>query len=261
MKLQLSLVLHQVLNVFAVLGVWALVLLFDNTPWLAIAMVVWAKFRIFTVKPWFWLKGILSNSIDFVFGIGIAVLIWWAGQWDSNLVSAWQILLAQGVLTALYLAWTLFLKPRADKPSIAWQAGLAQFVGTVAVFAVSEDIILPVVLALLFCIGFSAARHMLLKRNEKQTNILAMVYGLMVAELGFLGYHWNLAYTWGLVKIPEMAVILGIFGFVLHRLYRSYAQHDGKIQQDEVLPPVLFGVILLVVILLFLSGLLMPLGF
>jgi hypothetical protein len=243
--------LHILFNLLMAGGSLLFVLLFPDSPWAAIGLVLVSKFRVFAVKPRFWLPNILSNLTDFIFCAGIVLLIWGAGLSSDSNAFIYQL-----VLTAVYAAWLIFLKPLTKPVPVILQAGLSQFVGMVALFSVADYLSVPLVVVMCFGIGFAAARHVLMLHKERQYTLLAMVWGFALAELGFLGYHWSLTYNFGsLIHIPEVAVIAAILAFVVEKFYSSYRSNDGRIKQDDVLLPTFFGAIAMLVILVFFSGL------
>jgi len=243
--------LHVLFNLLMAGGSLALVLLFPDSPWAAIGLVVVSKFRVFAVKPRFWLPNILSNLTDFIFCGGIVLLIWVAGIEGGSSALIYQI-----ILTFIYAAWLIFLKPLTKSLPVIIQAGLSQFVGLIALFSVSDYLPVPLIVLICFGIGFAAARHVLMLHKERQYTLLALVWAFILAQLGFLGYHWSLTYNFGsLTHIPEVAVIASIIAFVTERFYSSYRENDGQIKQEDVLLPTLFGIVALIIILVFFSGL------
>jgi hypothetical protein len=243
--------LHITFNLVVAFGSLGLVLMFPATPWPAIALVVVSKYRIFAVKPRFWIPNLLSNLTDFIFCAGIVILTWGAGQTG---VENWA-LVYQLILTTIYAAWLIILKPLTKPAPVLSQAGISQFVGLMALFSVADYIAAPLVVLICFCIGFSVARHVLMLHKEPQYTIIALMWAMLVSELSFISYHWTIIYGFGLVKVPEIAVIVTILAFVIERFYSSFRRNDGRIKQSEVTLPTLFGTIFLLALLIFFSGL------
>lgn len=252
LKNRLANVLHVVFNLAVALGALGLIWLFPDTPWPAIALVALSKYRVFMVKPRYWLPNLLSGLVDFIFGISVVLLMWIASGWGYG----WEPIVYQAVLAAIYAVWLLWLKPNNKEWAVVAQAGVSQFIGLVALFAVANYLWVPLIVLFAFCIGFACSRHMLMIHKEPQHDLLAMGWGLLVAELSFLGYHWGITYGFGLIQLPEIAIIIAIIAFIASRFYRSARRNDGAIKQEDVLLPTLFGGILLLVILVFFSGLL-----
>jgi hypothetical protein len=91
--------------------------------------------------------------------------------------------------------------------------------------------------------------------EEKQYTLLALSWGMLVAGLSFVAYHWVITYNVGPVKIPEIAIILTVLAFIAERYYTSFRRNDGQIKQEEVVLPTLFGAVLIIILLIFFSGL------
>lgn len=252
LKNRLANALHIVFNVVVAAGAWGLIWLFPDTPWPAIALVALSKYRVFMVKPRYWLPNVLSGLVDFVFGLGIVLLIWVAHGWGMG----YESIIYQAVLAVIYAAWLLWLKPNNKEWAVLLQAGLSQFVGLVALFTIANYLWAPLVVLLAFGIGFASSRHMLMTHKEPQHDLLSLAWGLVVAELAFLGYHWGITYSLGVVQLPEIAIIIAVVSFITERFYRSARRNDGRIKQEEVLLPALFGIIFIIIILVFFSGLL-----
>jgi len=166
----------------------------------------------------------------------------------------------QIVLTVLYAAWLIILKPMTKTVPSLLQAGLSQFIGIVALFSVAEYVTLPGVVALAFGIGFAGARHTLMMHEEKQFTLLALVWGMLVCQLVFVAYHWVVIYGIGAIKIPEIAIVISVLGFLAERYYTSFRRNDGRIKQDDVVVPTLFAAALLLILLIFFSGVFTFLG-
>jgi len=238
-------VLHIVFNLSVAALSLVLLLLFPDTPWPAIALVVVSKWRIFAVKPRFWVPNLLSNLTDFVLCTGLVTLMWLAVG----------VLPLQIALTVLYGAWLIFLKPMTKPLPVLLQASLSQFIGFVALFSVAGYLPLPILVILAFTIGFAVARHILMLHEEKQYTLLALIWGVLVCQISFVAYHWIVAYTYGPVGIPQIAIIITILGFLAERYYTSFRKNDGQVKQDDVVVPTLFGITLLLVLLIFFSHL------
>src|SRR6478735_5599239 len=100
----LSEVAYVVLNIALAIALLVIVLVV-NVPWPALGLVLLSKWRIFAVRSRYWLANIRANMIDVIVGVSMVVLLY----------SAAGDLTAQISLTALYIAWLLFLKPRSKR--------------------------------------------------------------------------------------------------------------------------------------------------
>lgn len=237
--------LHVVFNIAYVAALFASVYFFPGTPWAAFFLVFVSKWRIFAVRPRYWFANLLSNLTDLLLGIGVALLMWQNG--DS--------LVLQIILAALYAVWLILVKPMHKHTWILIQAGTAQFVALTALFSVAHMIPLPIVVLMCFLIGFVVARHILDAHREDSRTLLAMVWGLIVAELGFVAYHWTIAYQiYGSLQIPQIAIIIAVMAFVVERAYDSLRKH-GFVRWSDLRWPVIFASTLIAMLLILFSGL------
>lgn len=223
---------------------------------LALAAVLLSKWRIFAVRPRFWFANLVANMVDIIVGVSIVALLY----------AATGITWLQLSLTVLFAVWLLLIKPRSKRSYVALQAGVAIFLGITALSMVAYsrnstpliawDLMLFVVG--MWVIGFCAARHVLGSYDEPMVNQYALVFGLVVAELGWAGYHWLFAYTvpgfGNDVKLSQLALIVTLIALVLERVYRSHHRH-GTVQVREVILPILFAGVTTVLLLVFFNGL------
>lgn len=221
-----------------------------DLPWVALSLVVLSKWRMFMVRPRFWWTNVLSNLTDMIFGIGFVILIWMAG---SNEIF-------QVAFTLLYAIWQIFVKPKSGRVWIMTQAAIAQLVGIWAIFATAHliptEISLPVVILLCFIVGFSVARHVFLAIREDSRDLLSLAWGLVIAELGFIGFHWTIAYSiFGMIKIPQIAIIDLALAYLAGCVYNSYLKNE-KIKWVDIRYPLIFVILFIVILLVVYSGLL-----
>lgn len=216
---------------------------YTQTPWLAIGLVLLSKWRALAVKPRFWFANLVANMVDIIVGAGVVVLLYAAaGEWVPQII-----------ITLLYAAWLLFIKPRSNKKMVTLQAGISIFVGTTALSLVSYPLDPAFVVVSLWLVGYSAARHVLGNYDEPLTAIYSLIMGFAFAELGWIGYHWMFAYAtpgMGDIKIPQLAIVLTLLSFTAERAYVSYHKH-GKIRNQDITLPIVFTVSLLVVLFIF----------
>lgn len=242
----LSETIYVLLNIALAVGVliaiWA-----TGTPWLALALVLLSKWRVLAVRPRYWFAHIEANMVDFVVSISAVMLVYLAGQTAGGRGVFTQIL-----LTVLYTGWLLLLKPRTRRSFVSAQAAVAVVVGTMALASISYEWPSSLVVASLWVIGYSAARHVLVAYSDNDIRLLSLIWGFVVAELGWVAYHWTIAYPLfflpGLKLPQETLLVLGLC-FLAERAYASYHKHDVIKQSDMVMPLVftlgLFAVLLL----------------
>jgi hypothetical protein len=212
-----------------------------DPPYLAFALVVLSKWRIFALRPRYWWANIKANAVDLVVGLSAVSLIY----------LSLPLLGLQIFLAFIYAIWLLVLKPRSGVHGIMLQAGIAQFVGLVALFHFS--VVLNEALVLIGCwlIGYVAARHMISDHEEDHTEMLSAIWGLFMAEIGWLTYRWTSVYNLSLpLKIPQVALLGMVIGFCAARMYHAN-KSDAGLDRSLLKGTVVFGAALLIVILVF----------
>ena len=114
-------ILHLLLTVVLPLSVYVLIRL--NLVPLAIILVILSKWRIFSVRPRYWLPLIRANAVDLIVGISTIVLM-------VNTSSA----LIQLIWAVAYAMWLVLIKPSSSVFGISMQAFVAFLYGLVAVY-------------------------------------------------------------------------------------------------------------------------------
>jgi hypothetical protein len=217
------------------------ILLAINSPAPAFALVLLSKWRILAVRPRYWFVNIQTNLVDIIVSLSIVILIYSAGG-----ALAMQIL-----LTALYIAWLLYVKPKSKRVFVAIQAGAAVFLGVSALMMVSYDWYASPVVLIMWLIGYSAARHVVSSYDETHASFYSLVWGLVFAELGWLAYHWTFAYPIpgiGDIQLSQAALLALAISFLAERAYSSYTRH-GSIRSSDIIMPTLLSVSVIIILL------------
>lgn len=231
-------IVYIILNLVLVVGVLVLTLAF-SPPYLAYLLVVISKWRVFAVRPRFWWANLLTNTVDLLVGISTVTLIWQASG----------AILAQLLIAILYAGWLLVLKPRSNRSSMLMQASISQFLSLTALFSVAHLVDSSVIVIACWLLGYVVARHVMLAYDEEDQTSLSFVWGFLMAELGWLAYHWTVAYdiTANLL-VPQVAIIAGLFGFVCAKFYD--AQFHGQKLGKRLRAPTLFAIAVIAILLI-----------
>lgn len=232
--------IYVLLNVALAVAILAVVRAIES-PVAAFALILLSKWRVLAVRPRYWFANVQANLIDIIVGVSVVILLYAANG----------ALAAQIVLTALYVVWLLLIKPRSKRVFIATQAAVALFLGVTALMTVSYDWLVSAVVLVMWVIGYSAARHMLGSYDEAHISFYSLVWGLVMAEIGWLAYHWTFAYELpgvGNIKLSQTALITLAISFVAERAYSSYIKH-GSVRSADIMLPTLLAVSVIVVIL------------
>lgn len=225
-----------------------IVVLAVKSPLPAFALVILSKWRILAVRPRFWFKNLQSNLVDIIVGLSVVTLLY----------AASGSLGVQAMVAVFFAVWLLFIKPRSKRSYVAFQAGTATFLGVTALFMESHEWPAAAVVLVMWLIGYGTARHVLSHYRESDRTFFAMIWGLIVAELGWLNYHWSFAYSLpgsSGIELSQTALIILILGFLADRAYDSYHQNEGVIRPSDILPPAIFSISIILVILLFFNTL------
>lgn len=203
----------------------------SQSPWLAVVVLVASKWRVLAVRPRFWLANLVANMVDIIVGASVIVL----------LVSAEGSTVAQLLITALYIVWLLFIKPRSRRSYVAIQAAAAIFLGITALSIVSYAWDSAFFVIVMGAIGYVASRHVLGSYEEVHTTLYSMICALLFAEFGWISFHWLMAYPVpgsGSIQFSQLALFMVLLCFVAERSYASY-HRNGMIRRVDVLPAII----------------------
>ena len=217
-----------------------------NSPVLAIVLVLLSKWRILAVRPRYWWTNIQANMVDIIVGLSFVTLMYFPEM----------PLIGQIILAIQYALWLLFLKPLSSRKYMLIQSMIAILFGVTALFAVSYEWPVALVVASMAVIGYNSARHFLFSYEEDQIVLLSAVWGLIFAEIGWLAHFWTFGYSLpgtDTFKIPQITIIAVLMSFLAERIYRSWSANK-RIVVSEVAVPTVFVVALVLVILLFFNS-------
>jgi len=210
----------------------------DFVP-LAIVLVLLAKWRMFAVRPRYWLANILANGVDII--VGLSLILFMANTAEPW----WQLLWMIG-----YSAWLIWLKPRTDALSVSAQAMIGQLLGLSALYLKFGDAPLAVLVGATWLVAYVAARHFLTSFDEPYTALLAQVWAYFAASLTFVLGHWLLFY--GLVA--QITLLLTTIGYGLATLYYLDAAERLSLGLRRQLFGVTGAILLIVLVLSDWSG-------
>ena len=200
----------------------------------AIALIVLSKWRMFAVRPRYWLTNIVSNGVDIM--VGIALVLFMA----NTTVEWWQLFWA-----AAYGAWLLGLKPRSDVLSVSIQAMIGQLLGLAALYLKFGDIALLSLMAGTWAVTYVAARHFLTSFEEPHAALLAHVWAFFAAALAFVLGHWLLFYG----NVAQIIIFLTTIGYGLGALYYLDANDRLTVLVKRELVAIMCAIVLVVIVL------------
>ena len=99
-------------------------------------------------------------------------------------------------------------------------------------------------------------QHPLSQTSDHEFTLTTLVCGLVFAEIAWLCHSWNIIYTFGDtgIRIPQLAIILTIFAFVYDYARQSIVKYQADFRFKHIIGPVLFGVILVGIIVIWFSN-------
>ncbi len=220
---------------------------------LAFGLVVLSQWRVFAVRVRFWNANVQANLVSLIVSLSYVVFLY---DVNYSSVDTVKVFIIQLVLALLYVGWLLFLKPRSKRFLVMIQANVALFTGITAIFSMSYEWPASLLVLGVWLIGYAVSRHVLSSYDEAHLSLLSLAWGFVLAEMGWLAYHWTIAYKMPIIEgvmFPQMAVIALVMGFMSYKLYDSYFHHQ-KIVLSNVLLPLMFAVGLSLVLLLAFNG-------
>lgn len=237
---------HIFLNIL--LGVGSvLVTVLSASPLLGLLLVLLSKWRVFAVRGRYLWLNIKSNLVDMIVGVSVVLLTYYAGA---------SLMPVDILLAIFYCAWLLFIKPMSSEKATLAQSLIAVFLGmsAAAIMAANLDAIVIVLVA--FLVGYAASRHVLVQSSDKDFTLTTLVCGLVFAEVAWLCQSWAITYTFGEsgIRIPQIAIILTIFAFVYNYARQAMVKYQDDFRFKHILGPVVFGVVLVGIIVLWFSN-------
>jgi len=188
--------------------------------------------------------------VDFIVSISIVLHLNTINSLTAPAEST-KLLLMIG-LTLGYIGWLLFIKPRSKRIFVALQAGLAVFLGMAALFTISYNWPVSIVVFGAWLIGYAAARHVLNTYDDETHSLfLSLAWGVVLGEISWVAYHWAIAYPLPIVPtlmLPQVAIATTLVSFLAYKAYDSF-YHHAKVRMSDVLLPLLFTVSVLLVLL------------
>lgn len=201
---------------------------------LAVAVVLLSKWRMFAVRPRYWLANILANGVDILVGISIVAFmastpsVWWQLTW-----------------ALIYALWLVFLKPRSDVLSVSSQAMLAQLAGLSALYIKFGDLPLVGLVAGTWVITYISARHFFASFDESHSSMMANIWGYFSACLAFILGHWLLFYG----SMAQIVLLLTVIGYSVAALY--YLETKGRLTDltKKYLLGIMTAILLIIIVL------------
>ncbi len=195
-------IFHLLLTVVMPLSIYVLIRL--NLVPLAIILVFLSKWRMFSVRPRYWLPLIRANAVDMI--VGVATIIFMVNTSSG---------LTQLIWAVAYALWLVLIKPSSSVFGISLQAFLAFVYGLVAVYLEWGGSTAGVIMFMTWIVCYSVARHYFSSFDESHSAFLSNAWGLFGAGLSWIMSFWLLYYQ----VFSQVSLLLIVLGFGLGTLY------------------------------------------
>src|SRR3989344_5061693 len=107
----------------ALLPITAYILVRIDFVSLAIALIFLSKWRMFAVRPRYWMANLIASGVDLM--VSVALVLFMA----NTSVQWWQLF-----WTALFIGWIVYLKPPSRTLPVSIQAMVRQLLGLAVFF-------------------------------------------------------------------------------------------------------------------------------
>lgn len=192
------------LGINSILPFVVFVLVRTNFSYLALIVIFLSKWRMFVVRPRFWLANIRANAIDMMFGVSMVVFM------NATTMASWQL-----VWAGVYLVWLVWLKPGSSTWMTSLQALLGQTAALMALFLGWGDASLGWLVFATWAITNLSARHFFGGFEEPHAPMYASIWAFFSGALVWVLGHWLLFYGY----ISQPTLVLTILGFGFATMY------------------------------------------
>jgi len=182
---------------------------------LALSLILLSKWRMFAVRPRFWLANVRANAVDIIIGVSVLAFMTATGSEIAQLL--WVV---------LWAGWLVGIKPKADTLWVSLQAFIGFVAGMTAVFYTWNRAPLVVLVGAAGLLCFFAAHHFFESFDEPYTRLLALLWGYFGAALTWILCHWLLFYG----PVAQPTLLLVSLGFGMGTLY--YLDHFDKLSMN-----------------------------
>jgi hypothetical protein len=183
---------------------------------LALVLILLSKWRMFAVRPRFWLANIRANSMDII--VSLSFLLFMAYSASPFVQLLWA---------ASYALWLVVIKPASSTFMVSFQAMIGLLFGLSALFISlgSGPLYWLVLGSGLIC--YLSARHFFDSFDEPYVKLLSYMWAYFGAALTWVLGHWLLFYGNGVIAQPTLLLVA--IGYGLAALY--YLDHHDRLSK------------------------------
>lgn len=200
----------------------------------AILLILLSKWRMFVVRPRYWMANLAANAVDIIVGLSVVVFM------DHTTSAAMQL-----VAAALWGIWLVFIKPGSNVLMVSLQALIGQALGLVALYVAWLEAPMFGMVVATWIVAYLSARHFFTNFEDQYTPLYAQSWGYFAAALTWLLNHWLLYYG----VIPQPALLITVIGSSLGGMfYLSESQRLTPLLRRQFMF-IMFAVVMVVLVL------------
>jgi hypothetical protein len=188
-----------------------------------------------------WLELLISDSS-----------LWLVTLSTALLVALLPRLVTQLVLVAALVGWRVWIELGTVRPIAQLAvAGITQFVTLWAIFLAQSVWHWPTILVLGLVWGscWMVTRFVLAAYDDAAVSVLAVTWGLIAAECGWVFSLWQVQYILlnGWFIVPQAAIVLTALGYCLGGIYISHRR--SELSRSRLLEYLMIGLALLAIVI------------
>jgi hypothetical protein len=200
----------------------------------AVMLILLSKWRMFVVRPRYWMANLAANAVDIIVGLSVVVFM------DHTSSGSIQLLWA-----ALYGIWLVFIKPGSNIFMVSVQALVGQALGLVALYVAWLDAPTLGIVVATWAVTYLSARHFFTNFEDQYTPLYAHSWGYFSGGLTWVLSHWLLFYG----VIPQPALLLTVIGSSLAGMfYLSESERLTPLLRKQFMF-IMFAIVMVVLVL------------
>ncbi|MFZ1522589.1 MAG: hypothetical protein WAS94_01045 [Candidatus Saccharimonadales bacterium] len=240
--------LHALLSLMLPAAIYILIQNFSLYS-VAIMLVVLSKWRVFMVKPRFWLDNIKANGVDFVLGVSVVVTMYLAGRGGplDGLAISSRVMYLRLALALFYVFWLIMIKHFSSKLGVTIQSYVSVILGLIAAFwylAFAPQVLVGVAVVLIIS---AASYHIRLSyQDSNEGNKLSLMWLLITSYSVTFLFNYTSSYsTGGLLILTSSGLLLTIsfIGFETS-YYLLKSSKSNSISSIPLVLALLFSIII-----------------
>ena len=199
----------------AIIPIAAFVLIRLDFAWVAVALVLLSKWRMFAVKARHWPAIVRANSVDIFAGLSFVVFM-----------ASTDVMSLQIFWVVMYAVWLLLIKPKSGALWVGIQALLSQMLSLIAIFYYFSESSTMILVLSTWLVTYLCARHFLSAFDEGMSRGTSYAWSFFAASIAWLSGHWLILYG----PIAQPALLISVLAYGLAAMY--YLEHTDRLTKN-----------------------------